>query len=218
MNKILLLLEDYSELTFIQILLKKLGFDVDAIQNPHAMADRLMVFRPNVIIAPEDGRRIRREMIAPQLALIPSIKQILLSTHGSGNAPVEENVFRIKSPIQPMDLIHALATACQMDPDNLAEKYQKFRRQIHTEELGDIVYGNFGFDSEVLAPDQEVSRKKRYDEFLAKAGDSVSAIFSPKEVAKENKSRRGEGTSSSIQDTLDVDRQSFTKKLFSKKG
>lgn len=223
MNRVLLLLDDYSELMFIQIILKKLGFDVDTLQNHHILADRLLSFRPNLLILTEDSRKMSSEFVLNQSrAQIPDLKSILLRKDVEGVEKVTPDTLRISRPVQPIELIKATGECCKMPADELIEKFKKFRGQL--KELGETEEGagvtppeseNEGeFISGKFEPEQEKSQRvAQYKDYLRKQKNTVTQAFSSQEVSKlVRKDRTAEQKSKKI----DIERKKFATQLFKK--
>src|SRR4051794_12157253 len=58
MLRVLLLIEDYGELMFLQILLSKLGFEVETLKNPKAIGDSLIKVNPDIVVLTGRGKRV----------------------------------------------------------------------------------------------------------------------------------------------------------------
>src|SRR5262245_13824695 len=78
MKRILLVIDDYGELLFLQTLLKKLGFDVDGIQNERHFEESCLSLNPDVIIASAKGKRVNGLEIAEGLRKVRGFPKILL--------------------------------------------------------------------------------------------------------------------------------------------
>lgn len=224
MNRVLLLLDDYSELMFIQIILKKLGFDVDTLQNHHILGDRILSFRPNLLILTEDSRKMSSEFVLNQSrAQIPELKSILLRKDVEGVERVSPETLRISRPVQPIELIKATGECCQMPTDDLIEKFKKFRGQL--KELdGEGAVGSsadlevedeltFVASAQSMEQQEPSTRATQYKDYLQKQQNSVTQSFSPQEVSQVVKKDR---TADQKSKKIDMERKRFATELFKK--
>ena len=58
MLRVLIILDEYQELVYMQSLLSKVGFDVETSQSDMALSGLMMGFRPDLIITTAKGRKI----------------------------------------------------------------------------------------------------------------------------------------------------------------
>jgi len=242
MNKILLLLDDYSEMMFIQIILKKLGFDVDALQNSRSLSDRLVGFHPHLLIMNEFGKKFDSAKVLQQVTTQrPDLKVIYLTPNPSQNDVIDVISFRISSPVQPAELIHATAECCEADEAALIEKFQKFRGQLKPPQgsLDDLqLKDGEGAEANLKRSDQEsneasfrvsgeslkeeddflglskinLTKEQEYRAYLKEKKESVKNIFDPAQVHKVMKEERGKASSPKV----DGDRKDFVRTLFKK--
>ena len=59
MRKILLVIEDYHERTYLQTMLKKIGWDVIGLSTELGLSEQILTFRPDAIFASQAIRRIQ---------------------------------------------------------------------------------------------------------------------------------------------------------------
>src|SRR3954463_12035040 len=78
MLRVLMVLEDYGELMFLQTVLKKIGFDVDAIQNPRSFHDSLLRMNPDVLVMTAHGKRVRGIDLVKGLKKVRGLPKVLL--------------------------------------------------------------------------------------------------------------------------------------------
>ncbi len=227
MNKVLLLLDDYSELMFIQILLKKLGFDVDALQNSRSLRDRLLGFHPNLLILNEEGRKFdSAKVIAMVQSQRTDLKVIFLTSQSKGPKLLGADVQRISSPVKPTQLIEAVAQSCQVDVSTLLEKFQKFRGQLPgVEDSTTTLERNSNEDDEIYlerSPEEDESihvgsssagREEDYKAYLNSQKNDVKETFEPSKVQQ---ILRAEKKLISSAPKVDRDRKNFVKTLFKK--
>ena len=77
MLRVLLVLEDYGELVFLQILLSKLGFDVGTLKNPKAMQDSLAKLNPDVVLMTARGKRVNGTELSAHIKKIQGRPKIV---------------------------------------------------------------------------------------------------------------------------------------------
>src|SRR5580700_5245585 len=78
MLRVLLVLEDYGELVFLQILLSKLGFDVGTVKNPKAMQDSMAKLNPDVVFLTAKGKRVNGTELSAQIKRVQGRPKIVL--------------------------------------------------------------------------------------------------------------------------------------------
>lgn len=228
MNRVSLLIDDYSELMFVQIILKKLGFDVDALQNIHTLGDHLLSFHPSLMIMTEDGRRFSADAVMKQARnQFPDIQFLLLKARVVGTEKISDGVLRIGSPIQPNELIRATSQSFQMDSSVLLEKFKKFRGQLNLsqeqqkqldlhEASGDQQM--FAHGDEAPAPlSKEEARENVYRDYLKKQKVKVKETFRPDEIQKFMRDEKVAAAAANNDPSIDDQRRNFVTELFRKK-
>ncbi len=161
MLRILLVLEDYSELTFLEAILKKVGFDVDGTQSLAQFEEKRLGLNPEVVIATAQGRKLKA---GPVLAQLNGVKMrprvILLSPQASGpqglelaRQPMVHSV--LQSPVQIMELLRSLAEIGQLDPGQLISKYQRVGQTLAAESSERFISGEAFSSADPSASRQE---------------------------------------------------------------
>lgn len=213
MNRVLLLLDDYSEMMFIQIILKKLGFDTDALQNHHTLPDKLLSFRPNLLILNEDGRKSSTEStLSSARAQVPDLRFVLLRPKTSGVEVLGQDIRRINTPIHPIELILATGQSCNIPTEGLVEKFKKFKGQLNLPKDQQRILDMIDLPPSE-EPDKGVDRMAEYRKYLSQNKEPVKSTFSGSEVQAKMKVSRAAGKSDS---GVDRARKSFAKELFKK--
>ena len=201
---------------FVQIILKKLGFDVDVLQNAHTLPDRLMSFRPNLLILTEDSRRYSSHFVVNQCAAqVSDIHFILVKSQVDGVEKLSEDRRRISSPVQPIELIKAAAESCHMPSEGLIEKFKSFKGQLEVMTAQGKTLELTDTESEELLSRSEKfdSREEDYQKYLSEKKVKVKNTFASKEVIKAQKKERVETAGETA---IDHDRINFAKELFKK--
>lgn len=231
MLRVLMVLEDYGELMFLQTVLKKIGFDVDAIQNPRSFEESLLRMNPDVLVMTAYGKRIKGLELAKNVKKVKDLPHILL-LRTSGQIVDEDpavNMWR-EAPLGAVDLLNAIGELCSLDKKTLNEKFARLKLHLPEAEaeharilkINEIAgptmnrgvgEGNFGTLKASTMPEAE--RKQRYEKFLAEKAPEKHG-FSVKQVQEHVKTLRKEEQSADLED-LERQRKAFVEHLFKKK-
>lgn len=158
MMRVLLVIDDYGEMVYLQILLKKLGFDVDTAQSQRAFTTKHLGFNPQIIIATADGRRVNGIEIAEGLRRRQGFpKVILLIPSGIDRGIDVANLFNVdgtvESPVNVQRLLELISSVGGIESHILMDKYVKMRANLQPDEEGDlaIIKGDsFSLDKSVV--------------------------------------------------------------------
>lgn len=233
MLRVLMVLEDYGELMFLQTILKKIGFDVDAIQNPRSFQDSLLTMNPDVLIMTAHGKRVNGLELASTVRKNRGIPHILLIKPAGTPQTDDENIEGwLDSPVSAMSMLNEIAEMCGLNKDVLAEKFQKLRLQEDPEaaaarvlhlkeqeekeaELAKNTESSGNFTTVAPSTMSPEERKQRYAKVLAdETPDKVG--FSVKQVQEQIKSLRKEENPEDLAE-LERQRKLFVQHLFDKK-
>src|SRR5690606_28109863 len=109
-----------------QTVLKKIGFDVDGIQNPRIFQDSLLRMNPDVLVMNANGKRVKGLELAKTVKKNRDLPRIIL-VEQANVAPTSDPEIAawLNSPVSAMDLLNVLADTCGLDRDSLSEKYNK---------------------------------------------------------------------------------------------
>jgi len=235
MLRVLMVLEDYGELMFLQTVLKKIGFDVDSTQNPRKFSDSLLTMNPDVLVMTALGKRIRGVDLVPQVKKNRGIPKIILIRNGA----VSKEVYKeldieawIDSPVGAPDLLDKIAELSGLNKQLLQDKLLKLRINedagddharilkmapaVGPEETlakSDKPAGNFG----VLKASSisETDRQSRYKKII-ETTDIEHKGFVLKDVQAQVRALRQEETQADLED-LERQRRAFVEHLFKKK-
>src|SRR3954467_784956 len=89
MLRVLMVLEDYGELMFLQTVLKKIGFDVDAIQNARSFSDSVLRMNPDILVMTGHGKRVKGLELSRSLRRVRGLPHTIL-IHAPGT-PAEQD-------------------------------------------------------------------------------------------------------------------------------
>jgi DNA-binding response OmpR family regulator len=236
MKRVLLVIDDYGELLFLQTLLKKLGFDVDGIQNERAFEDSFLALNPEIVIATAKGKRINGLEIAEGIRKVRGLPKVILLATGAIwdrlrglEIPSVDGV--LESPVAASQLLGMIADLAELDKTTLLEKYRRLKATLNKDSEADAHIlqreeqdsGQGGvadgsetpkqiFQPTTLAPQD---RQKKYDEFLAKEEPLKPARFPRERVHQFTKEiRASEDPVETAK--LEEERQGFVKAMFRK--
>lgn len=130
MKRILLVIEDYSELTQLESLLKKVGFDCIGCQNELQVQDFLLSFNPQVMIINGRGGKIQGVRVIPKIRKkYPQLRNIFLVDTMGEISPAEADTLQIEvvlqRPIYPLDLLEVLCDLLEIPSDPVLTKFEK---------------------------------------------------------------------------------------------
>ncbi len=218
MRRILLVIEDYNELLFVEKNLKKVGFDVESLPSESSLPERMMGFLPDLVIATGDGSRInghsvskkvkRKGVVSKLLLLFPRQKllQLDIATYAAEGA--------IETPINPRTLMKAVCDYTGVPSSSILAKFEKFLPQGEPEPEVVKFVSNKGYNLKVdPAYSNGDTRKKRYTEAVQHVPEAKAKILSHQSVEEERRYQK------SIPETpeevvLDEKRVDFVKKLY----
>ena len=129
MLRVLIILDEYQELVYMQSLLSKVGFDVETSQSDMALSGLMMGFRPDLLITTAKGRKINGiKLVLDLRKKKPNLKFLFIRYPKQDLVKLlEDKVIEayVDSPIDPKDLIHKLANLGGLDSSELEEKLKK---------------------------------------------------------------------------------------------
>ncbi len=130
MTRILLVIDDYNEMIYLQTLLKRLGVDVEALNNSRSFSETLLGFNPKLLIMTAHGKKINGLQLAQNVTKRKGIPSIMLLKSASQffkphelDDPHLDLV--LDSPVNVLQLIKAVATLCELNIDQLTEKLHR---------------------------------------------------------------------------------------------
>ncbi len=131
MRRILILIEEYNEMVFIETFLRKIGFDVVGIQKASKLEGELLSFNPNILFISGKSKQIPAVEICKDILKKhgESSPNIIYLYSGKPTESMMEldglvSAF-IESPVDPGKLIHIISVIGEMDEEKLINKYQK---------------------------------------------------------------------------------------------
>jgi DNA-binding response OmpR family regulator len=235
MRRVLLVIEDYSELVFLETLLRKLGLDVLSIQNDGAVSEKILEFRPELIVATARGRRVNGLKLGPKLKRQRGLPHFILLAQG----PVSNEELTaaqadavLPSPMQPREFVSRMATVVGLDLAAFQEKFDKlglFDTETATsdkglsksnasagksEEPSKLIHWKEGRRLDVAVAEKLAEKKaKKTAELLAALPAPAQQSLPRKRVVEQVKEFRRRTNDPQIVD-IDQKRQEFVKALY----
>lgn len=143
----MLVIDDYSELVFLETFLKKLGFDVLSLNKDSAVNDALLSFMPELVFAVLKGRTVDGIRLAARLKKLGAAPKVaLLNPAGHAVQLGAEQKAKIdalvETPINPKDAIMVVAQLMKLDAQVLLDKLEKFNKARNMGEGGMVFVKN----------------------------------------------------------------------------
>jgi len=232
MLRVLMVLEDYGELMFLQAVLKKIGFDVDAIQNPRSFEEGVLRMNPDVLVMTALGKRVNGLELSRGLRRVRGTPRVIL-IHAQGTVtPEGESTVDVwvQSPVGALDLIDHIADYCGLNKPVLQEKFQKLQiREIEEnvrvlkldQDIGPSLEKSADGDTQHsgrLTPStlKKEDREERYRKFMSGATPPKDG-FSVKDVQAKIRELREAERPEDLED-LERERREFVEHLFRNKA
>lgn len=244
MTRLLLVIDDYNEMMYLQTLLKKLGFDVEAISQGRKFSDTSLGFNPRFIVMSAQGKnvngielvkKVRKHNGYPKVILLKSSSQKFSAQDIQG---IEVDKIQ-ETPVNILSLVRGI---CDLDDDIKADKFEALTHkltQILSADKGDDedaqVVKSTGEEKEELIhikgsePESNVveiakptttideeERKQKYKDFLDNMVDAPEGNggFSKKKIKEYNKLHEKANPTQKMKE-LDEHKKTFVKALYS---
>lgn len=183
MVRILVVSEDYNEMIFFQSLLRKVGFDVEATNNPLNFSSLLLSFNPKVLLLTADGKRvkgldlikkIRKKEGWPKIILIRENESIKIPTEFIVSGQVDDV---LEAPVTVKKLLVSLASASELDSESLKKMLGKISAKKNKESVEERL--------QVVGSIEENIEPQNKAEYLL--GSEEPALNSNKKVSSKEK-------------------------------
>lgn len=144
MRKVMLVIDEYSEMIGLESFLKRLGFDVLSLAKEMFVNDTLLSFQPEIAILSFKGRNVDGLRIAQKLkkTMVPPPRVALAY---SGLTPqIPEELRRmvdalIEIPVEPSSVIQMMAQLSGLAAEPILEKYAKVSTAVLTHDEKSIL-------------------------------------------------------------------------------
>lgn len=145
MLRVLCVIDDYNELLFLERLLRKIGFDVDGLQNPRKFSDVCLGFNPQVIIVTMLGKTVNGISLSQKVNKrgdgFPYIIALQDPHQGYSMDELSDTGIDelIETPINVKKLLKVLSEVGSVDFDTLVDKLAKAQAAIASNQNTDNV-------------------------------------------------------------------------------
>ncbi len=149
MVKIMIVIEEFTELRTLETLLKKTGFDVLGLSKEIGVTESLLGFIPEFLIISSKGKSIDTEKVIVKVKKAsPHCRVALVATFQAAATltPKMQQMADavIDSPIDPVRVLQTMATLARLDAQVLMDKYQKLIAPKKSDNNDTRVKGNQG--------------------------------------------------------------------------
>ncbi|MBX9766753.1 MAG: hypothetical protein K2X47_05730 [Bdellovibrionales bacterium] len=227
MKRVLLVIEGFNELAYTETLLKKVGFDCTGTQNELGIAEKILSFRPQVMLATSRGRKVKGETLMERLSAKGlHLPQLILLASDQSLSEFEKSHSRAQqvliSPVSPVQLIEALAVALELDSATLIKKMGRDLDPSMVEnKLEFYVKGGAGpleenagvANANVASGVPPISRSKRDPSAILKNLPTTPGGLDRRLVEAQTQDFRKREKDADIKE-IDEERQEFVKTLF----
>lgn len=182
-KKVLLVYDDFNEMTLTESYLKKVGIDVVGISNEALLSDQILSFNPDVVVSFRQKQKISSFSVSQKLKKIRSFSGKVIVIVQKGIRPSPEDMIKmrmdvfVEAPVSIERLLELLSKVMELDITLLKSKLQR------TQNVS---------DKDKLISDPK--RMAKYSEFLEKEGvnernkiDVEYTSFQHDEVQKKQK-------------------------------
>ncbi|MEK7356641.1 MAG: hypothetical protein AAB250_09340 [Bdellovibrionota bacterium] len=233
MRKVMLVIDDYSEMIGLESTLRRLGFDVLSVAKDVLVNDALLGFYPEIVVATFKGRhvdglkvalRLKKNPIPPAIALVHAGSAPLIS--GDDRRAIDAF---LESPLKAKHLIETIARLARVPAAPLLEKFEKVSNADLSTDEELLIVGNKSAAAEPAAPRGEWDPKKtpgtasisrsgrsdRYDKFLTQHDEPVDNVL-PHEVAQKamRDLKKAALKEKAELDKIDAEKLEFAKAMF----
>lgn len=233
MRKVMLVIEDYSEMIGLESTLRRLGFDVLSVAKDALVNDALLGFFPEILVVTYKGRnvdglklalKLKKHNIPPAVALLHAGSAPLLS----GEERRAIDAF-LESPLKAKSAIETIAKLAQMPAAPLLEKYEKVTNVDLSRGDELLIVGNKAPAAEaplskgewdpVKTPGTSTvarsARSDRYDKFLADHDEPVDRVMPHEVAAKAMRDLKKAAQAEKAElDKIDEEKRQFVKAMF----
>lgn len=147
MIKVLLVFEDFNELTLTESYLKRVGFDIVGISNEILLQDQLLTFNPDIVVAHGKNNRVSSFSVGQKMKDNHKFHGKVVIVVPKDVRPGPAEIIRMKmdaiieSPLAPEKLIHVLCRLTNQDPQGYLDKLNKSKINDPENKKGFMVSG-----------------------------------------------------------------------------
>lgn len=216
MVKVLLVYEDFSELTLTQTYLKKIGFDVVGISNEILIHDQILSFNPDIIVANGKNMKVSSFSVGTKLKDSGKYQGKVILVVTKGVRPAAHEMIKMKmdglieTPVEPEKLIQILCRLSGLAFDIVLDKLHKAR--LSDPELSKLVM----VTGSPKPPLDDKARMSRYQDLVKDVHiDVQQTSHSRKEMKDKLKDLKKDWDYEQLEEQDELRRQ-FAEALFKK--
>lgn len=228
MRKVMLVIDEYSEMVGLESFLRRLGFDVLSLAKETQVPDALLSFQPDIVIASFKGRNVDGLKLAHRMkkTMTPP-PRVALAYRGVMPQVPAENQKSIEAlvelPVEARSAIQMLAQLSGLSAEPILEKYAKMSSAVLTTDEQIVIItdnSNRSPKASAIATSQAAQatteRTSRYDRYLAEhASDRVDKVLPHDKAAKAMaKLKKDSESEKENLDRIQAEKQQFAKALF----
>lgn len=224
MHKVLLVFEDFNELTLTESYLKKIGFDVLGSSNELLIQDKILTFNPDVIVANGNNSKVSSFSVGQKLKEYARFrgKVLLVLPAGARITPSEMIKMKVdamlEAPLDPTRLIQSLCRLLSVAPDLMLEKLQKAKLSDPALDNKMRIITNTEADKMVVHPAiEDKTRIEKYEKFTKDVFIDTHATSHNRAELKEKLKDLKKGYNYDLLEELDALKRKFAEALFRKK-
>jgi response regulator RpfG family c-di-GMP phosphodiesterase len=232
MLRVLLVIDDYGELLFMQTLLKKLGFDVDGIQNQRSFDESILNLNPDLVLATAKGRKVNGVELAEGLRRTRGVPRVILLAPPAmaeklSSAMIANVDAVLETPVGATRLLEKVAELGGVDKINLLEKYRRLKETLSPEREADLQILNREVTPATAAKPTAIKatamastlsseeRERRYQENIKSVEKPVTQFYDRERVNQYSRDIRATEDRDETA-RLEAERQEFVRQLFRK--
>ena len=221
MVKILLLIEEFTELTGTEGYLKKVGFDTIGISNDKLLGQNLTSFNPDIIVVHGADRKFSSIAICQKLRENHKFNGKIIMILNEGKEVSAEELLKIKvhsviqAPVTPEKLIQSVSKLAKMNTQALLDKLH--RLGVIESPTTQVISGkNPTPPSSLLITDK--SRVAKYNRLIEGIKIDPKSTTLPRAETKKRQEELKKGWNFNVLEEIDELKKQFVKALFKKQS
>jgi CheY-like chemotaxis protein len=244
MVRVLLVVDDYNEMIYLQTVLKKIGFDVEALNSTKKYTEASLGFNPQVVVGSIQGQKVDIMHLAKEIRRNRGLPKFvgLRTGVGAGDAEALKSEgldLVLETPVNMRKLILGMTQLMNVDDKGFIEKLHKIQNQ-KTSDDGDEVAFLGSLDQldgdpierlkknelqnvlteapvrpDLVSGDQAMTRSHRYSKFLETHPAPKPGRFQRQRILEFNKLIRAAEKPDDLEEIEDQ-RKKFVKAMFKK--
>ncbi len=221
MHKVLLVIDEFTELEAMESLMKRLGFDVMAIGKELLVPDALLRFQPDLVMATFKGRSVDGPRLAAKFKAVkagtPAPRVVLIWSSSMPSPQLTPEVegaidALVEAPLHPVGVIRVLARLLNVAEEPLIKKFERIGATFRWPEPKSVQKEDW---DPVKKPGQAATivtdRSARYREFLRTHDEPVDNVLPREKTYGEIRKLRA---SESTEEKDDINRINAEKRAF----